>query len=149
MSLVKFRNGNSFPGVPSLWDSFFGRDLFDYDNSSVTGTTLPAVNIRETQDDYQVEVAAPGMKKSDFKIELDNNLLVISSVKEEKDEQTDKNGNYTRREFSYQSFRRTFTLPGTVEGEKIKAKYDDGVLRIMIPKKEEAKQKPARQIQIA
>lgn len=149
MSLVKFRNGNSFPGVPSLWDSFLGKDFFDYGNSSVPGTTLPAVNIVENQDDYQVEVAAPGMKKSDFKIELDNELLVISSTKEERNEEKDSKGNYTRKEFSYQSFKRAFTLPGTVEGEKIQAKYDDGVLRIVIPKKEEAKQKPVRQIEIA
>lgn len=149
MSIVKFRNGNSFPGVPSLWDNFFGRDLFDFENASPSGTTLPAVNIKENQEDFQVEVAAPGMKKSDFRIELDNNLLIISSEKEENNEESDKDGYYSRREFSYQSFKRTFTLPGTVEGEKINAKYDDGVLRIVIPKKEEAKQKPARQIEIA
>lgn len=101
------------------------------------------------KDDNHVEVAAPGMKKSDFKIEVDNNLLIISSAKEDKNEEVDSKGNYTRREFSYQSFKRTFTLPGTVEGEKIKAKYDDGVLRIIIPKKEEAKQRPVRQIEIA
>ena len=151
MSLARFKNnnGNSFPTVPSLWDSFFGRDLFDLDNASATGTTLPAVNIKENNDEYYVEVAAPGMKKSDFKIELDNNLLVISSEKEDSYDEKDEQGKYTRREFSYQAFKRSFTLPRTIEGEKINAKYNDGVLRIVIPKKEEAKNKPARQIQIA
>ena len=150
MSIVKSKNnGYSYPAVPSLWDSFFGKDLFDLDNASATGTTLPAVNIRENNDGYYVEVAAPGMQKSDFRIELDNNLLVISSEREDKKEETDEKGNYSRREFSYQSFKRSFTLPNTVEGEKISAKYVDGVLQILIPKKEEAKQKPARQIEIA
>lgn len=151
MSLARFKNNNggSLPTVPSLWDSFFGRDLFDLDNASAAGTTLPAVNIKENNDEYYVEVAAPGMKKSDFKIELDNNLLVISSEKEDSYDEKDEQGKYTRREFSYQAFKRSFTLPRTIEGEKINAKYNDGVLRIVIPKKEEAKNKPARQIQIA
>ncbi len=144
-------NGNSFSSIPSLLNDFFTDDWF---NSSLanwrqTGATLPAVNVRETNEDFRIEVAAPGMKRDDFKVELDNNLLIISAELEENKEETDKSGNYTRREFSYQSFQRSFSLPeNKVEGGKITAKYSDGILHITVPKKEEAKVKPARQITV-
>ncbi len=109
-------------------------------------STLPAVNIKESKEDYQVEVAAPGMNKDDFKIELENNFLVISSEKEDKKEEEGKE--FTRREFSYQSFKRSFSLPKTIEDSKIKANYKDGVLKITLPKKEEAKEKPKKLITI-
>ena len=144
MALAKFRNRDAFP---ALFNEFFDRDLFDRANMAVDNSTMPAVNIKETKDDYQVEVAAPGMKKDDFTIELDNNLLVISSEKEEKKEENEK-GEFTRREFSYQSFKRSFTLPKTIEDGKIKATYKEGVLSISLPKKEEAKEKPKRMIDI-
>ncbi len=144
MALVKFRNRDAFP---SLFSEFFDRDLFDMANTGFNDSTMPAVNIKEGKDDFEVEVAAPGMKKDDFKIELDNNLLVISSEKEEKNEEKES-GEFTRREFSYQSFRRSFTLPKTIEDKKIKASYKDGVLSIRLPKKEEAKEKPRRMIEI-
>lgn len=147
MTLIKFNPDNSH--FPSLWDNFFGRDLRDTPNFSSESATLPAVNIKETSEEFNVEVAAPGMSKEDFHIELDDNLLFISSEKKESQERKDKEGNYTRKEFSYQSFQRSFTLPKTVAGEKISAKYVDGVLKITIPKKEEAKQKPARRIEIS
>ncbi len=144
MTLVKFRNRDSFP---SIFSEFFNRDWFDTANMGFNDSTMPAVNIRETKDDFEVEVAAPGMKKDDFKIELDNNLLVISSEKEQKNEEQVQ-GEFTRREFSYQSFKRSFTLPKTIEDKKIKASYKDGVLNIKLPKKEEAKEKPKRMIEI-
>lgn len=150
-SLVK-SNGNLFPAMPSLFDDFFTRDLFDWStgNWRSSGATLPAVNIRETNDDFSIEVAAPGMKRDDFKVELDNNILSISSQREEHNEEKDQAGNYTRREFSYQSFQRSFTLPeNKVEGEKIVARYADGILQVTVPKKEEAKVKPAKQIAVA
>jgi HSP20 family protein len=130
---------------------FMNRELFDWTNSnfSPTNTTLPAVNIKETEDHFSVEVAAPGMKKEDFSIELDNNLLTISSEKTDEREQKDGE-RYTKREFSYQSFQRSFTLPqNMVMEEKIEAKYKDGVLHLTIPKKEEAKKKPRRTIKIS
>jgi HSP20 family protein len=130
---------------------FMNRELFDWTNSnfSPTNTTLPAVNIKETEDHFTVEVAAPGMKKEDFSIELDNNLLTISSEKTDEREQKDGE-RYTKREFSYQSFQRSFTLPqNMVMEEKIEAKYKDGVLHLTIPKKEEAKKKPRRNIKIS
>ena len=144
MALVKFRNKDLFP---SFFSEFFDRDVFDMANTGFNDSTMPAVNIKETKDDYMVEVAAPGMKKDDFKIELDNNILVISSEKERRNEEKEE-GQFTRREFSYQSFKRSFTLPKTIEDKKIKASYKDGVLMIALPKKEEAKEKPKRLIEI-
>jgi len=144
MSLVRFSNQ-----MPSLFDRFFENDLFDWSNQnySNTNTTLPAVNIKEDKDGFEVEMSAPGLDKKDFKIELNNNVLTISSEKEVENE-TKEGQQFTRREFSYQSFSRSFTLPETVEGEKIKAKYESGILSINIPKKEEAKTKPVKQIEI-
>jgi HSP20 family protein len=145
MALVKFgENRNLFP---TLFNEFFNRDIFDLANTSFSDSTLPAVNIKETKNDFIVEVAAPGMSKDDFKIELDNSLLVISSEKEEKNEEV-QDGEFTRKEFSYRSFKRTFTLPETIQEDKIKASYKDGVLKITLPKKEEAKEKPKKMIKI-
>ncbi len=136
---------------PNVFDDLFTRDLWNWGltNNSSTNTTVPAVNIRETADNYDVEVAAPGMTKDDFKVELDGNTLIISS--EKKDEREQKEGErYTRQEFSYQSFQRSFQLhKDVVDIDKIEAKYENGVLHLMIPKKEEVKQKPPRMIQIS
>ena len=127
------------------------RDWFNWAlNSNSERGSVPAVNVRETNDAFELEVAAPGMTKDDFKVELDNNMLVISAQKEEKHEEQQENGNYTRREFSYQSFTRSFSLPERlVEGDRISAKYHDGILHITVPKTEEAKMKPAKQIEIS
>lgn len=133
-----------------MFDRFFENDLFDWSNQnySATDTTLPSVNIKETKDDFEVDVAAPGFAKDEFKIELDNDRLTISS--EKKIENETKDGQkFTKREFSYQSFSRSFTLPNSADSEKIQAKYENGILRVIIPKKEEAKPKPARHIAIA
>jgi len=150
-SLIR-TNGNSFSSIPSLLNDFFTEDWFDssLSNWKSMGATLPAVNVKETNDDFIIEVASPGMKRDDFKVELDNNVLTISSEMENRNEETDKNGKYTRREFSYQSFQRSFSLPeNKVEGGKISAKYTDGILYVTVPKKEDAKVKPARQITVA
>lgn len=130
----------------SLFDRLFNNDMFSRDFSE-TNTTLPSVNIKENEDKFGVEVAVPGFSKNDFNIELNNNELTISSEKKEENEE--KEGErYTRREFSYQSFRRSFTLPNTVDGDKISAQYKAGVLHVDIPKREEAKPKPPKQIAI-
>jgi len=144
MSLVRFS-----PQLPNLFDRFFEHDLFDWShrNFSKTNTTLPAVNIKEDDDGFEVEMSAPGFDKEDFKIELNNNVLTISSEKKVEDE-TKEGQQFTRREFSYQSFSRSFNLPETVESEKIEAKYENGILKLGIPKKEEAKPKPVKQIEI-
>lgn len=151
MSIIK-RN-NTFPGMTmtSLFDDLFSRDLINWglNNHSVTNTTIPAVNIRETKDSFDVELAAPGMRKEDFKVELDGNQLTISSERRVEDESFDEH-RYSKREFSYQSFQRTFQLPkDVVDADKIKAYYENGILQLVIPKKEEAKQKPPRMIQIS
>lgn len=149
MTLVK-SNLPVFPAFPRLFDDFFTRDLSDWGSRgfSNTQTSIPAVNIIENYDSFHVEMAAPGMDKEDFLIELDNEYLTISSKKEVRNELRE-NEQYTRREFSYQSFQRTFHLPKTVVDEsKIKAEYKNGVLRIMIPKKEEARALPPRTIAI-
>jgi len=148
MSLVT-RNG-SLP-LSMLFDDFLNADLYNWNNSnySNTNTTIPAVNIKETAENYEVEVAAPGMTKNDFKVELDGNMLTISSERINQKEESD-NERYTRKEFSYQSFQRNFTLQkNVVDTDKIQAKYENGLLRLLIPKKEEAKQKPPRLIQIS
>jgi len=150
MNLVK-RNGSLLDSLPILFDDFFRRDMFNWSNSnySDTNTTIPAVNIKETADNYEVEVAAPGMTKKDFRVELDGNMLTISSERTHQKE--DRDGErYFQREFSYESFQRTFNLQkDVVDIDKIQAKYEDGLLKLFIPKKEEAKQKPPRQIQIS
>jgi HSP20 family protein len=148
MSIIK-RN-EFFPGL-SLFDDFFTRDLWNWgpSNNSSTNTTIPLVNIKETNENFEVEMAAPGMKKEDFKVELDGNVLTITSEKRDGNEVKDGE-RYTRREFSYQSFQRSFQLPKeVVDADKIEAKYENGVLRLVIPKKEEAKPKPPKTIQIS
>lgn len=151
-SLMKSNNGNMIPSIPSLLNDFLANDWLSspFGNWRTSGTTLPSVNVRETNDAFHIEVAAPGMKRDDFKVELDNNFLTISAEVEQKNENTDERDGYTRREFSYQSFQRSFALPeNKVEGEKIAAKYVDGILNITVPKKEEAKPKPAKQIKVS
>lgn len=152
MSALMRRNRNLLPSFSRLWDDddFFARGLnWAVSNFSDTGTTVPAVNIRETNNSYEVEMAAPGMKKEDFRVELDNNILTISSEKTEEREEGGEKEKYSRREFSYQSFQRSFSLPKeVVDEDKIEAHYRDGVLQLRIPKKETAKQKPPRKIQI-
>ena len=145
-------NGTMFPSIPSLLNDLFSDDWIDSSlaNWKTSGASLPAVNFRETKDDFLIEVAAPGLKRDDFKVELDNNVLTISCEQEAKGEENGRNDGYSRREFSYQSFQRSFSLPESrVDGDKIAAKYVDGILHISIPKREEAKVKPAKQIKVA
>jgi HSP20 family protein len=147
MSLIK-RNEN-YPAWPNLFNDFFSRDLLDWTtrNFSDTNTTLPSVNISEGPDSYEVDMAAPGLEKKDFKIELTHGALTISSEKKVENE-TKSGKQFTRREYSYQSFSRSFTLPETVESEKISAKYENGVLKVVIPKKAVAKTKSQKTIEI-
>ena len=150
MSIVK-RNGWLFNDMPTLFNDAFARDFWNWglENNSVTNTTIPAINVKETNDNFEVEVAAPGMDKKDFKVELDGNMLTISSEKKNEWQDND-NERYSRKEFSYQSFQRTFQLPkDVVDAEKIQAKYENGLLHLTIPKKEHAKQRPPRTIEIA
>jgi len=127
----------NYPTLSSLFDNMFDTEVSDWKrkNYSATQTTLPKVNIFEDKDGFTVEMAVPGMKKEDFEIKLDQNLLTISSEKNDEKKEV----KYVRREFAYQSFKRSFTLPEAADDEKISAAYEQGVLRVSIPKKEEAK----------
>jgi HSP20 family protein len=148
-TLVK-NNRSLFPAMPSFFDDVMSHDWFNWPLSQNTERwSMPAVNVRETNDAYELEVAAPGMTKQDFKVRLDNNMLEISAEKEHTQE-AGEHDNYTRREFNYRSFVRTFSLPERlVQGDKISAQYKDGILLITVPKTEEAKVKPPKQIEIS
>ena len=119
-------------------DWFGGVDRFN--------PTLPAVNIREEEKEFVLELAVPGMKREDFNIEVDDNVLTISM--ERKDEHEESDSGYTRREFKYTNFKRAFTLPETVNEDAIEAQYKDGILRFSLPKKQEALPKPKRLIEV-
>ncbi len=147
MTLIRRYSDNN---LPSMFNKFFNNELSSWPdcNYADANTSLPAVNVKENESEYEIEVAAPGMGKEDFKVNLENDLLTISS--EKKDEKKDDKPNYSRREFSYQSFKRSFTVPkDMVDGEKIEAQYRDGILTIQLPKREEMKPKPARDITIS
>ena len=108
---------------------------------------MPAVNIKETSKEFSLEFAAPGFNKNDFKVNIENNVLTINANKEE--EKNEENKRFTRREFSFNSFSRSFTLPENVNTDKIDAKYNDGILRLSVPKKEETKVLPKKEIIVA
>ena len=149
MTLVKSnKKGNMFP---SVWSDFFDNDNF-FNNrwfEKEFEQTLPAVNVKESDGEFNVEFAAPGFNKNDFKINVEENILTISAEKEKEKETKEEEGRFTRKEFSYSSFSRSFTLPQTVNTENIDAKYHDGILRLTIPKKEEAKKLPKKEIKVA
>ena len=134
--------------LPNLLDEFFGNDsVSNFFNGYSSNTSIPSVNVVEGKDEYKIEVAAPGLSKKDFKIDVENNVLVISS--EKKKEEETKEEKYVRREFSYSTFKRSFSLPDDVDSNKIKASHNDGILNILLPKKEEAKAKGPRSISIS
>ncbi|VXB70128.1 Molecular chaperone Hsp20 [Flavobacterium sp. 9AF] len=143
MNLVK-TNPKLF--FPSVMDEFFKPDFMGGVQSF--SNTVPAVNIKETETDFTIELASPGLKREDFKIELDENILSISSERKLETEDKNENGKYTRKEFSFSSFKRSFTLPETIKEEDITANYENGVLQISLPKREEALPKPKRFIEI-
>ena len=132
------------PFFPSLIDDFIKNDWnLKVPSSSVT---VPAVNIKELNSQFEIELAAPGMKKDDFEIEVDDGVLSISSTQEE--EQVNEKGKFTRREFSYSSFRRSFSLPDSVDPTNIDATYKEGVLLVLLPKHKEAQPQPRKLIKI-
>lgn len=133
--------------MPSIFEDFFKPWNELIDGGAFRRTmNIPAVNITELKDEYQVSLAAPGLKKEDFKIDVDGNMLTISSEKEENKEE--KDAKFTRKEYSYSSFSRSFTLPDEINVDKIDAKYADGVLKLSLPRKEEAKKHSAKQIAV-
>jgi HSP20 family protein len=142
--LPKVFNHANLPGwFLNRRNSDIMNDFFGFGDSF----NMPAVNISEHDDNYRIELAAPGMNKKDFKVNVENDLLTISF--ERKAENEEKKENYLRREFGYQSFERSFSLGENVDVDKIKAEHKNGILSIEVPKKEEAKAKPPKQISIA
>lgn len=138
--------------LPTVFNDFFRpwESMFDFNGGSLgknlNPVNIPAVNIVENKNHYEVNLAAPGMKKDDFKIDVEGNILTISAEKEEKSEE--KEEKFTRKEFSYTSFSRSFTLPEWVNKDKIDASYEDGLLRLVLPKTEEAKKLSSRHISV-
>ena len=132
------------PSNAALFNNLFGN--FEGLATPSFADTLPAVNVKEIENGFHIELAAPGLKKEDFKINIHENVLIISAEQKQASEQ--KEEKYTRKEFSYSSFKRSFTLPKTIDGEKILANYTDGILNIELPKKEEAKAKEPKLIEV-
>lgn len=138
------RSSRLFPNFPKLFTDFFDDDV-EFGTSWLS--KVPAANISENDNEFTVELAAPGLEKKDFQINIENGNLAISC--EKKDESEVKEKDYTRKEFSYSSFYRSFVLPDSVDQDKVKANYQDGVLKLALPKKEEAKKLPKKQISIS
>jgi HSP20 family protein len=135
--------------MPAMLDDFFKpwNEWFDNGSSLFNRMlTVPAVNIVENKNEYVVSMSVPGFKKEDFKIDVESNMLTISSEKEVSKEE--KESKFTRKEYSYSSFSRSFTIPDEVNPEKIEAKYEDGILKLILPRKEEAKKITAKNIAV-
>ncbi len=134
--------------TPSVFDDFFKPYNEWFDNGGIWGRTMnvPAVNIIEEKNDYMVSMAVPGMKKDDFVIDVEGNMLTISSEKEEHKEEKDKK--FTKKEYNFSSFSRCFTLPEEINKEKIEARYEDGVLKVILPFREGAKKLTAKHIAV-
>jgi len=145
MALIRFKKDNEMPMFSDILENFFGRNYFPsfYGNDTCQ---VPSVNIVETENSFRIDVAAPGFAKENFKISYDDSVLTIAGTKEEKNETTKEK--YTRREFAYASFERSFTLPDNLDSDKIEASYEDGILKINIPKKPEEVKKQVKEIVI-
>ncbi len=147
MALIKWNPETSLFPAMSSWLTDFFNDEGDWNFPAVRGVSVPAVNVSENAEAYALEVAAPGYKKDDFRIEIKNGYLMISGeAKEEKKEE--KKGKYTRCEFRYGSFSRAFALPDDIDEGHIKARYSDGILHITLPKKETKDTKESKSISI-
>lgn len=144
MSLVKFYTK---PFHNATLDHFFNHGINKVVGSDSVKTN-PLVNISESDDGFTIELAAPGLHKEELKVDVNKNILTIKAEKSEAKEGDKESGKYTRKEFSYVSFNRNFTLPESVDQTKVKASYENGILLVNVPKKEEAKPQPAREISI-
>jgi len=144
------RNNPGFPTFSKVVNDFFNDGYVKNldENLSIWNGTQPAVNVREDADGFYLSLAAPGYGKEDIEVKVDDDILTVSSEKKEETHEPEGE-KYTRREFKYACFNRTFTLPETVDATKIAATYDNGILNITIPKREEAKPLPARTIKIS
>jgi HSP20 family protein len=149
MNSIAKKNG----GLPSLLSDFFGTSLIDRDFfgqdlfPSRLGINVPTANVTETAKEYKIELAAPGLERKDFAVEVDNHTLKISAQKEE--EKKENEGEYSRREYSFNSFSRSFALPENVKESNIDAKYENGVLKVSIPKAKETPAKPSHKVAVS
>jgi len=141
MTLIKWQHRNP---LTDMVNNIFDNDLGDFFGKRFSD---PAANIIENNEAFQLDIAAPGMKKEDFKINLENNILNISAELE--DAKREEGKNYTRKEFYYGSFNRAFTLPKTINTDKIIADYENGILKITMPKKDEARVEIKKEIKIS
>jgi HSP20 family protein len=154
MSLLLKKTNGGFPTLFSDWlnPAMLTSDFIDLDSESPfsalrLGINVPSANVKETAKEYLVELAAPGLERKDFKVEIADHTLNISSEKRE-ERKEEKNG-YSRKEYSYDSFSRAFSLPDNVIEAKIDAKYQNGILRIVLPKKEVSVTKASREIAVS
>jgi HSP20 family protein len=132
--------------------SLLDRDFFDFESDLMPtrlGVNIPSVNVRETPKEYILEVAAPGLERKDFNIEVDNQTLTISAEKEEKKEEKREDDGYSRKEYSFNSFSRSFTLPDDVKESNIDAKYENGILKLTVPKTKESTPKAVKKITVS
>lgn len=141
--LMRLNNERLFP---SLFNDFFKPWNEWFDSDLMKTMTVPSVNVSENDKEYKLTMAAPGLKKDDFKIDIDGDIITISA--ETKHEKEEKDEKFSRKEYSYKKFSRTFTLPETVNADKIDAVYENGELKLMLPKKAEVKKTTAKNIAV-
>ncbi|NJK84293.1 MAG: Hsp20/alpha crystallin family protein [Saprospiraceae bacterium] len=144
MNLIKADHFPTIGSFSSMIDDLFNRSLSDFGATS-NFFSHPSVNIKETEQRFELELAAPGLQREDFKVNLDGDVLTVSVEKQYSKEEDNKN--YRRKEFSYSAFKRSFQVPSSVDVEHINAGYDKGILTLTLPKKEQAV-KATKQIEI-
>ena len=132
--------------VPTYWDDFFNDKFFNANSPATKNSTSPAVNVIEDEKLFSIEVAAPGLSQEDFKIDLENDLLTISTKQGENKEEVERK--YLRKEFNYSTFKRSFQLPDTIDIENIRANHNSGILTVELPKRAEVVQNAHRQIEV-
>lgn len=138
MSKITKHQGGNFPSFIEDFfnDRFFGKSMFDLDKRFFAADAMPSTNISETDAAFEVELSAPGFDKNDFHIEVDDHVLTVKAKKEDKKEEEDKDKKYYRREFYSSSISRAFTLPENAKADAIDARYENGILKLSIPKKQ-------------
>ena len=151
LTLTRKENGSSLPAFVNEFfnDKFLVPSVLDIDGDLAGFTNalvVPEANIIENEKDFRIELAVPGLERNDFKVEVQNGVLSISAEKE--NESKEKGKNFRRREFSYNSFCRSFTLPENLLTDKIDAKYENGILHVVLPKKEVSVSKPVQQVKV-
>jgi HSP20 family protein len=147
MTLMKIDH-NLFPRLTNMWEDFLAKEISDVDDFCTNRCSIPAVNVVETPNHFRLHLAAPGMRREDFKVHVDNGVLTIAAENKEEHTIKEKDSKVTRKEFCYLNFKRSFTLPESVDSEKIEAAYENGILTITIPKHEKDKVLPVKQISI-